>query len=288
MSKSLFIVSCIVLHSIAILINALGQLVAFPVESLLFSFGGIYFLKNNPFQNKNIGYMLIFGLYPSLVFGAFLYSFNDPSFAAKPQTFILLTSIIFAFIVYKKSNQQFIKIGVVYLLFIVTSTALLPNYYIWRDENKSEYEIIEKELPELILFDERGNLVDLKKMDNKIIVIDIWNSSCGICIKKFPDFEKLKNEFSEDSSVLFYTLNLPMKRFEEKKQDVEKYTNPYSFEKLYADKNVQALLKINAVPQYMIIDKNKKVRYLGSLNTGTFEFYNNFYSIIEKIKNDTI
>jgi len=114
--------------------------------------------------------------------------------------------------------------------------------------------------------------------------LDIWNSSCGICIKKFPDFEKLKNEFSKDSSMVFYTLNLPMQRFLEEKQDVEKYTKPYSFGKLYADKSVQAQLNINAVPQYMIIDKNKKVRYLGTLNTGTFEFYNNFYSIIEKIK----
>lgn len=264
--------------------GAFGQLVAFPITGLLFFFGGILLLRKNPFQNKKIGYLFIFGLFPSILFGMSIFSFNDPGFIGKPQTFILLISIIFAFIFYKKSYPQLIRIGAMFVLFLAASTALLPNYYIWRVENKHNFEILEKDLPDLTVFDEDGNQLDLKKADGKIIVLDIWNSSCGICIKKFPDFEKLKDEFSKDSSMVFYTLNLPMQRFLEEKQDVEKYTNPYSFGKLYADKNVQDQLKINAVPQYMIIDKNKKVRYLGTLNTGTLDFYNNFYSIIEKIK----
>lgn len=286
MSKSLFIFFCIILHCIAFFIGALGQLVAFPIEGLLFTFGGIYLLKNNPFVNKKIGYLFIFGLFPSILFAAFIYSFFDVDggFLGYPSTLLLFISIIIAFLVYKKPNKQLLKIGVVYFVFLATFTALLPNFYIWQAENKHNFEIVEKDLPDLKIFDENGNSLDLKKADGKIVVLDIWNSSCGICIKKFPDFEKLKNEFSGDSSIVFYTLNLPMQRFLEEKQDVEKYTNPYSFGKLYAEKNVQAQLNINAVPQYMIIDKNKKVRYMGSLNTGTFEFYNNFYSIIEKIK----
>lgn len=282
MSKSIFILYCVILQCIAFCSGAFGQLVAFPVVGLLFFVGGIFLLRKNPFQNKQIGYILIFGLYPSLFFGMFIFSFNEPGFIGKPQTFILLISIIFAFLLYKKNNQQLIKIGAVYLLFLAISSALLPNYFNWLFEDK--YELVEKDLPNLKIFDENGNPLDFKKTDGKIIVLDIWNSSCGICIKKFPDFEKLKNEFSKDSSMVFYTLNLPMQSFLEEKKDVEKYTKPYSFGKLYADKSVQAQLNINAVPQYMIIDKNKKVRYLGTLNTGTLEFYNNFYSIIEKIK----
>lgn len=284
MSKSLFIICCIMLQLISLFIGYFGQAVAFSIVGFLFSFGGLFLLKKNPFQNKKIGYILIFGLYPSLIFGMFIFYFNDPAYGGHPQTLILFISILCAFIVHKKSNPQLIKIGAVYLLFLGVLTTLLPNYYNWRLQNKYKYEILEKDLPELKTFDENGKPLDLKKADGKIIVLDIWNSSCGICIKKFPDFEKLKNEFSKDSSIVFYTLNLPMKRFIEKKKEVEKYTNPYSFGKLYADDNVQKQLNINSVPQYMIIDKNKKVRYLGSLNTGTLEFYNNFYSIIEKIK----
>jgi len=265
-----------------LLSGVFGQIVAFAVTGLLFFVGGVFLLKKNPFQNKIIGYLLIFGFYPTLIFGMVVYNFNQSGFIGKPQASVLFISILLAFVFHKKSYLYLLKIGAVYILFLAISCALLPNYFNWLFEYK--YAIMGKNLPELSIHDENGKSVNLRKLDNKIIIIDVWNTSCGICIKNFPDFEKLKNEFSNDTTLKFYTLNIPINETFENKEAIAKYTNSYSFEKLYAGKDVQKRLGIVAVPVYIIIDKNKKIRYIGSLNTGTFEFYNNFYSIIKIIK----
>lgn len=280
MKKSIFIICCIVLHCAAIFSGTYGQVVSFFICGLLFFFGGVFLLKRNPFPNKKIGFFFIFGFFPLLNFLMFISSFFLEGFIGRPLFVVIVFSITLSFLIYKKSNQIIIYAGICFFLLLSVGTLLLPNYYNYsaQEENK----IIAQDLPHLKILNENGDIVDLRKIKDKTIILDVWSSSCGICIKKFPEFEKLKIEFEKDTSIIFFTLNLPEKR--DVRVNVEKYTKSYSFRKLYADEKVQKQLNIKAVPEYMIIDKEKKVRYVGSLNTGKFVFYNNFYDIIKKIK----
>jgi len=275
--KSLFILYCCVFYAAVLLSGYLGNIWQFFIIANLCFFCGIYLLNNNPFTNKIIGYVLL-GIYPFLLLIAFISSFFSLGFAGYPLVAIIAIEIPIIIRIYKKPKKTILKYSSVFIILLCVITATLPDYYNYRYQETNINS--DKKLPLLELYNSRNEPVVFNK--NKIIVLDIWTSSCGICIKQFPKFEALKNELKNDTLIQFYSLNLPLKRDVRKK--ISKYTQPYSFDKLYAGNEVQNQLKINFVPKYIIIDKNSNIRYIGSLNTGTFEFYKNFYTIINELK----
>lgn len=284
-NKTLFIILCVILNATPILIGPQTFRIRFLIMGLIVFFGGIYLLKRNPFENKKVGVFLIFVPVPLLFYAALIYSFfDDNGFRGTPLVFILVLSTFLALIFYKKSTKTILYFGIIFTISIGIMAYYLNNYYNYAFEEKNV--ISGKELPELEIKNEEGAIIDLKKMKGKTIVLDIWNSSCGICIKKFPEFEKLKNDFSNDKSIAFYTLNIPLERDDKEPFEyIKKYTNPYSFEKLYAGKKVAKQLNVETVPKVMIIDKNGKIGYIGYFITDKASFYNNVYTLIEEIKN---
>ncbi len=82
-----------------------------------------------------------------------------------------------------------------------------------------------------------------------------------------------------------YSLNLPYKR--DSVVDVKRMIKKYSFDKLYAN-NLESwnILDNHSVPKIIMIGKKGNVRYKGSMNTNKYLFYNNFHSLIEKLKNE--
>lgn len=137
---------------------------------------------------------------------------------------------------------------------------------------------------DLVLKDESGNVYNLENDKGKIIVLDLWSSSCGVCFKKFPDFEFQKEKYKNDHNVKFYSLNLRLKR--DSKIDLKKYTEKYSFKTLYADEKSWKILNNQTVPKLLIIDKNSNIVYKGTMHEKWYHFYKNFNSIINKLKNE--
>lgn len=127
--------------------------------------------------------------------------------------------------------------------------------------------------------------IDLKEKKGKVLVLDLWSSSCGVCFKKFPEFEKQYLKYKNDDKVEFYSLNLPLKGDEE--IDIEKFTKQYSFPNLYAKSiNSWQHLNVSGVPLLVILDKKGKVRFKGDMNTNKYFPYNNLNRLIEKFKNE--
>lgn len=239
---------------------------------------GYLAFKKNPFQKKNLRYSINLRALSDAFANSIYFLFFYKGFKGYPLFFATTITIIIALLIYKRTFQYLLKAGI--LFFIITSaiTLLLPNYFNYL--SYQEPEINNAPLASLVIYEESGKRFVPKK--GKITVLDIWDSSCGVCIKQFPKFDGLAKEYDKDKEIVFYTLNLPRKN--DVREEVSGYTANYSFGKLYADESVQKLLKIKLVPQYMILNDKGEIKYLGSLNTGTFEFYNNFYTIIENIK----
>jgi len=116
-------------------------------------------------------------------------------------------------------------------------------------------------------------------------VLDFWSTSCGICFKKFPDFERLKQKYAAKTEVEFYAVNLIQPR--EELSTVKKVAGSfsYSFKTLYTNINsanqIRELLKIEAVPTIVIINKNCEVVYTGDFNIEKYIFVDNIYDLIE-------
>jgi len=121
------------------------------------------------------------------------------------------------------------------------------------------------ELPNIELFNSNLEKTEFNKKD-KVYVLDFWATSCGICIQKFPDFEKKVFEYKDNPNVEFYSINIPVRR-ENINDNITLVTKKYNynFNKLYAkDFSPCDSLGFNKFPTLVLI-KNGKIHYQGSL-----------------------
>lgn len=109
-----------------------------------------------------------------------------------------------------------------------------------------------KPFPKFSFTDLDGNVVSNESMKGKIIVIKCWYIHCPMCIKEFPDVNRLANEYKHRSDILFVSLaeDTPeqLKAFLIKK--------PLSYlvipnMKIYMNE----ILQLNAFPTHFILNK---------------------------------
>jgi thiol-disulfide isomerase/thioredoxin len=90
--------------------------------------------------------------------------------------------------------------------------------------------------------------------DDKLYVVELWSTSCGICLKKMPDFELLAQDFKHESRVACRLLNLPLERDtpDQAKQILLK--RGVHLQSLFA-KEVDSWNQLNiaGVPQFLLI-----------------------------------
>lgn len=282
MKKTIFVFLCILLNFICLFPFTKDFQFRFFIDGFLFFVVGILLLKKNPFSAIT-GKFLIFSPF-ILIHGIVAVEnvISTATYAGLPLFFVALLSSLFCFYLYQKQNKTIFMIGFFYIIFLIISSIFLNNYYNFISYSNNP--IVNKKVPLISLYDEGGIPFDLKKVKNKIVVIDLWDSRCSNCIKDFPKFENLKKEFENDDRIIFYSLNIYLEG--DDRLRVSSFTKEYTFSKLYTDDFVKEKLNINGVPKYLILNEDLKVVYIGSLITGKFDLYNNFYTIIDKIKNE--
>lgn len=115
------------------------------------------------------------------------------------------------------------------------------------------------------VYTSNGELKRLDLIEDKIIVLDYWNSTCGACFKGFPKYEKIALLYKSNPKVEFYSLNIPIKRdtLGHTKKMIEKYN--YKFSNLYAKSD--SLSKVMGIKKYphLVILKDGKIRFNGAL-----------------------
>ena len=166
----------------------------------------------------------------------------------------------------------------------------LFNWYLVMP-NMFAYAGIEKIKPEwnslnnLQITDVQGQRVNLNDLRGKIVVLDIWSTSCLSCIRKFPEFEKLKEYYWNDSSVVLATLNMPFKK--ETPSFIYRFTSNYSFTKLSFESYEEAKKAgVSALPLLLIMDKNLNCRYAGGLHFKWNEILVNNKRLINSLKKE--
>ena len=135
------------------------------------------------------------------------------------------------------------------------------------------------------IVDVNENPVSLADLKGKVVLFDVWSSSCYYCIKQFPKIQELYNEYKSDTSVRIITLNLPLKK--DNGERPKRFLDKYSFEKLFfKSEEDYKNLPIDGVPLTLIMDKNLRCRYAGKLNTEWNIIINNTRAFIEMLKKE--
>ncbi len=239
------------------------------VEIFIFSFL-IFKFGQNKISFKN--FILPLPLFTLIFFVSFQSGF---SFTLFYLIFIPFSSVLGVF--YAKQKSQVILFVSIFI-FAIASSILYPNWIVYSENRDakiiSNYKSIE-------FLDKENNI---KLLDNKeIIVLDFWSTSCSICFKQFPKFEKIYLEYKNTPNLEIYSINVPSKgdSIGEAQNIVKKLG--YKFPTLYVNSKEDIVdLNIDSYPRLVIV-KNNKVRYNGRLEMDGSIFVNHIKHEINKL-----
>jgi len=135
----------------------------------------------------------------------------------------------------------------------------------------------------LSLVDSNDNKIPSSTFTGKIVVFDLWNTGCGVCIRRFPEFQSFYDKYKSDTNIIIATLNTPFASDQGLKPT--RYLRKYSFKSFFAtDINEVKQLPIEGYPLLAILDQKMDCVYAGDFNTGWNIFINNADKIIYKLK----
>jgi thiol-disulfide isomerase/thioredoxin len=276
-SKLIFVALILVLYYFNFIGRAYGLYLNFVITGIINFIITYYLLKTNPFKKKGLFFLFFpFFLLTFTICYGFYMKLTMPGIL---DYIMYLVSTSFGILIYKCLNKKIVIIfyTIIYSLLVYNYSNLIEIYYSTKEENIN----VNKVLPILNLEDKNGKKTIFNN-ENKVLVIDLWSLSCVNCIKSFPKFEKVKNDFKNDKDVGFFSINIYQSKDEILKS--EKIINKYSFSNFYSDKSLFNILNFNSVPNYMIVGKDRKIKYFGNLNVESYEDYNNIYKLIENEK----
>jgi len=127
--------------------------------------------------------------------------------------------------------------------------------------------------PEFKILDESGNLIDLKKLQGKVVYLNFWAQWCSPCMKEMPFINKLQAKFSEQGfqSIL---INMDLNDNDiEKAKKIKASLAPLPFGTFFSAKEFQQKFLVEALPFHILIDRNHR--------TAT-----SFYAPLHKYKED--
>lgn len=193
---------------------------------------------------------------------------------------LLPISLILGYLYQNKS----LFYGLIYAVFI--TFIFFYGFDNWNSYIRNYKVHINQKSPPIELIDTTNEKIKLDTIQNKVIVLDFWITSCGVCFKKFPDYEKVYLEYENNPKIVFYSVNIPIKRetLLKTKELVKKLD--YKFPTLYANSNeIPNSLNFNSYPHLTIL-KNGRIRYNGRLEVAKNVKINNIRNEIERLLNE--
>ncbi len=273
------IIISLVVFLVSILSGALNWINQFAVCGISYFIAGILYKRwLNPFIFFGILILPFVAVYSTLAF----------SIDAKHTFPIAIVPVIslsagLLIKVFLTGKIRLIVLVSYFIAVLIAAYVGMPNWLSFVF-NKSKNEILL--MPDMQFITQDGQHISLSRYKGKVVVLDFWTSSCGICFKKFPEFDKLYSDFEGNENVNCFAVNMYLKR--DNLDSLYKMVNelPYSFPHLYTDKLageiVRDSLKIIGVPTLLVIGKSGEIVYRGRLYTSRNVLINNVYDIINE------
>ncbi len=113
--------------------------------------------------------------------------------------------------------------------------------------------------PDITAVDINGKPVALADLKGKTIFLDFWATWCGPCMMNMPKEEKLMEKYKDNKDVVFLFVN-----FSDKEESWKKYMNKepkglHWKSNKEQDKKISTAYNFNAIPHYVMIDKEGKL-----------------------------
>ena len=119
----------------------------------------------------------------------------------------------------------------------------------------------------------------LKKHEGKILIIEIWASWCGDCVKAMPKIHELQTQHP-DVDFLFISMDVSVDKW---KKGIEKYDlkGDHLLSKEQMKGKFGKAIDLDWIPRYIIVDQTGKIALYKAIETD-FELIN---QTINELKN---
>jgi len=144
------------------------------------------------------------------------------------------------------------------------------------------------QLPQFSITKMSGSIVDSKKLEGKVVILDFFGTWCKPCIEELKELDKIQTVFKDSKDVVFYVINANYGNDtpEKFKTFIDKHNYKFQFAYDY-DSEIVKLLKLQklGVPVLLIIDKEQNIRiqHLG-YNPAETNFSKNIIKTINSLK----
>lgn len=110
--------------------------------------------------------------------------------------------------------------------------------------------------PELNMKNRAGEAVKISDFKGKFVVIDVWATWCGPCIKESPYFEKLAGKYKGNENIKFVAISIDsdLKAWEKYLAKHEKLSEQFVCNRTEFEKYI-----LQGVPRFMIIGKKGEI-----------------------------
>jgi thiol-disulfide isomerase/thioredoxin len=129
--------------------------------------------------------------------------------------------------------------------------------------------MVNQPAPVFALKDFDGNLVSLKDLKGKVVIVDFWATWCGPCKASFPGMQLAVNKYKDDPNVKFLFVDT-WEEGDNYLDGVKKFIadNKYTFHVIMDEKGddgrqskVVTAFGVKGITTKFIIDKNGNIRF---------------------------
>jgi len=130
-----------------------------------------------------------------------------------------------------------------------------------KNEEKSAKAELEKLPPFEVTLLDSGERLTSRDLRGTYVLIDVWSTSCGICIREVPVLEKVNEKYRDEN---FEIISIALS----KREDVQKFREErYSMSWKHAvaesyeegERALRQLLKVRGTPTYYFVSPDGKV-----------------------------
>jgi thiol-disulfide isomerase/thioredoxin len=117
--------------------------------------------------------------------------------------------------------------------------------------DKSADVLIGKKVPEIVLTTFDKNIINIRSMESKIVLLDFWELWCGSCLQSLPKIQALTKNYNSEELI---TIGIIKDDLDRAKKHLAK--EGITFMQALGNKEMNSIFKVTSVPRYILIDKN--------------------------------
>ena len=115
-----------------------------------------------------------------------------------------------------------------------------------------------KQFPDFTATTLEGKTIDPAALEGKTVVVKIWATWCGDCIREIDELNTLVDKYKGDTSVVFLAIT------DDSYQKIEKFIEkkPFNYQHITDSKDLKLLFQrgiIKEIPEHLVIDKQGNI-----------------------------